>query len=105
MAAPTRSSAVSWQSWCWGCENISCEPFATVTAWRSHDWKSAMLEKPGFVESKLLQWLTREAQVSHVETLSEHFRLVYLNGASLKDHDWVVGQKMQMQLGGFVSRT
>lgn len=64
-----------------------------------------MLKKPGFVETKLLQWLTREAHVARLETLSEHFRLVDLEGEALKDHDWAVGQKMQMQLGGFVSRT
>jgi NADPH-dependent ferric siderophore reductase len=64
-----------------------------------------MLKKPGFVEAQLLKWLTREALVSRIETLSEHFRLIDLEGEALKDHAWAAGQKMQMQLGGFVSRT
>lgn len=64
-----------------------------------------MLKEPGFVEARLLKWLTRAAVVSSVETLTPHFRLVDLQGEALKDHVWTPGQKTQVQLGGFVSRT
>jgi NADPH-dependent ferric siderophore reductase len=64
-----------------------------------------MLKEPGFVEARLLKWLTRAARVSAVETLTPHFRLVDLQGEALKDHVWAAGQKAQIQLGGFVSRT
>lgn len=64
-----------------------------------------MLKKPGFVETAFLKWLTRTANVSAIEELTPQFRLVTLTGEALKDHAFVVGQKTQMQLGGFVSRT
>lgn len=64
-----------------------------------------MLKEPGFIESAFLKWLTRAARVTAVETLTPHFRLVDLEGEALKDHAWAAGQKTQMQLGGFVSRT
>jgi NADPH-dependent ferric siderophore reductase len=64
-----------------------------------------MLKQPGFVEARLLKWLTREARVSRLEALGAHFRLIELEGEALKDHVWVPGQKAQIQLGGFVSRT
>lgn len=64
-----------------------------------------MLKEPGFLETRFLRWLTRAATVTAIEDLTPHFRLVDLQGEALKDHVWVAGQKMQMQLGGFVSRT
>lgn len=64
-----------------------------------------MLKEPGFVESALLKWLTRASVVTAIENLSPHFRLVELEGEALKDHVWAAGQKTQVQLGGFVSRT
>ena len=64
-----------------------------------------MLKKPGFVETTFLKWLTRTAKITAIEELSPQFRLVTLTGEALKDHEFVVGQKTQVQLGGFVSRT
>lgn len=64
-----------------------------------------MLKEPGFVEASLLKWLTRAATVTAIEDLSPRFRLVDLEGEALQNHTWVAGQKTQMQLGGFVSRT
>ncbi|HEY4345313.1 MAG TPA: siderophore-interacting protein [Parvibaculum sp.] len=64
-----------------------------------------MLKEPGFVEARLLKWLTRAATVAAIEDLSPRFRLVDLEGEALKDHVWAAGQKTQVQLGGFVSRT
>ncbi len=64
-----------------------------------------LLKKPGFVETTFLKWMTRTAKVSAIDELTPQFRLVTLTGEALKDHTFVVGQKTQMQLGGFVSRT
>ncbi|MCF8469573.1 MAG: siderophore-interacting protein [Parvibaculum sp.] len=64
-----------------------------------------MLKKPGIVEASLLKWLTRPAHVSDVREINARFRIFELEGESLRDAAWMPGQKAQMQLGGFVSRT
>ena len=64
-----------------------------------------MLKQPGFVESAFIKWLTRPTTVSAIEDITPKFRLVTLTGEALKDHVFAVGQKAQMTLGGFTSRT
>jgi len=62
-------------------------------------------KKPGFVEATFLKYFTRKAKVTSVEVLSEHFRLVTLQGEELKDHVFAVGQKTQIPIGGLSART
>ena len=48
----------------------------------------------------------RPARVAAVEVLSEHFRLVDLEGEALTDIAWAVGQKVQISMGtGLTTRT
>lgn len=59
----------------------------------------------GFVEETLLRLFTRRAFVSRVEEVGTHFRLIDLKGSALRDQVWLPGQKVQVQLGGWVQRT
>ncbi|MFK4445921.1 ferric-chelate reductase (NADPH) [Caballeronia udeis] len=63
------------------------------------------LKKPGRLTALLIKWLFRQATVSGVESLSEHFRLVTLAGEDLKAVAWVPGQKIQVDVGGGKNRT
>jgi NADPH-dependent ferric siderophore reductase len=63
------------------------------------------LKQPGFIENAFIKWLTRPTKVSAIEDITSKFRLVTLAGEALKDHTFAVGQKAQMTLGGFTSRT
>ncbi|MCW5626609.1 MAG: siderophore-interacting protein, partial [Burkholderiales bacterium] len=71
----------------------------------SSDSASMPAGKFGFLESAVMKLLARPAVVSDVQVLTAHFRLITLQGDALKGADWVPGQKVQMQFGGFVSRT
>lgn len=54
----------------------------------------------------LLQLFLRPARVAAVRTLSPHFRLIDLEGESLKGIPWLVGQKIQVSVGsGLSART
>ena len=62
--------------------------------------------QPGYVTRTLLRWLMRPARVAAVEVLSQHFRLVDLEGDALRGVAWVVGQKLQISMGtGLTART
>lgn len=62
--------------------------------------------QPGYVMRTLLRWLMRPARVTCVEVLSEHFRLVDLEGEALSGVAWTVGQKLQISMGtGLTART
>jgi ferric-chelate reductase (NADPH) len=64
------------------------------------------LASPGRVTRTLLRWLMRSARVDAVETLSPHFRLVYLEGEALRNVAWTAGQKVQVSMGsGLSART
>lgn len=61
---------------------------------------------PGRVEKLLLRWFGKDAVVNTVETWSERFRLIELQGEALRDVAWAAGQKIQIPLGGMrVART
>lgn len=68
---------------------------------------------PGLVPSKaagrfqsfLVKLFARSATVASVQVLTNRFRLITLAGATLKKAAWRPGQKVQVQLGNFVSRT
>ncbi|MET0284889.1 MAG: siderophore-interacting protein [Polyangiales bacterium] len=59
----------------------------------------------GLVEGAVLKLLTRAATVVQSELIAERFRLLTLDGPALRGADWLPGQKVQVQLGGWVSRT
>jgi NADPH-dependent ferric siderophore reductase len=62
--------------------------------------------QPGYVTRTLLRWLMRPARVAAVEVLSQHFRLIDLEGEALKGIAWAVGQKLQISMGtGLTART
>lgn len=64
------------------------------------------LPQPGRITRTLLKWLMRPANVTAVETLSPHFRLVDLEGDALRDIAWDAGQKVQVAMGsGLTART
>ena len=54
----------------------------------------------GRLTTLLTRWFLRQATASKVEVLSEHFRLITLAGAKLKDVQWAPGQKIQIVVGG-----
>ena len=57
------------------------------------------------LEGVLVKMFTKAASVSALEQLSGRFRLITLSGPKLRGVRWVPGMKVQMALGGFVSRT
>lgn len=59
----------------------------------------------GRIEGLLLKLVARPASVASVESLGPHFRLLTLAGDALQGAAWRPGDKVQMALGGFVSRT
>jgi ferric-chelate reductase (NADPH) len=59
----------------------------------------------GRVEGAIMKMFTKAASVSEVEVLDESFRLITLAGPALRDVRWVPGMKVQMGLGGWISRT
>ena len=59
----------------------------------------------GRIEGVLLKLVARPATVTAVEALGPRFRLLTLAGEALQGVAWRPGDKVQMLLGGFVSRT
>lgn len=64
-----------------------------------------MQRRAGRLESALLKLFTREARAVQVEQLGPAFRLVTLGGPALRGVAWTPGDKLQIQLGGWVQRT
>ncbi len=62
-------------------------------------------KRPGVVESTLQKLFTRPSHVDSMEELNPKFRLITLNGDALKKATWTPGDKVQIQLGGWVQRT
>ena len=59
----------------------------------------------GRIEGWLLKLVARPATLASVEALGPHFRLLTLAGEALQGVAWQAGDKVQLPLGGFVSRT
>jgi ferric-chelate reductase (NADPH) len=57
------------------------------------------------LEGVLVKMFTKAATVSELEQLTARYRLITLSGPKLAGVRWVPGMKVQMALGGFVSRT
>ena len=62
--------------------------------------------RAGRVAQLLLRWLGKKARVSQVETWSDHFRMIELQGEALREVAWAAGQKIQIPVDGMrVART
>lgn len=59
----------------------------------------------GRLEGMLLKLVARPATLASIEALGPHFRLLTLAGEALQGVAWQAGDKVQLPLGGFVSRT
>lgn len=64
-----------------------------------------MTKRAGPIESAVLKLFTRNAKVLGVEDVGRRFRLITLGGDALKNVQWTPGDKIQIQLGGWVQRT
>ncbi|PIA06114.1 siderophore-interacting protein [Citrobacter portucalensis] len=62
-------------------------------------------KRAGRLETAMQKLFMRSAQVTAVEPLGERFRLITLSGDALKQMKWTPGDKIQLQLGGWVQRT
>ena len=57
-------------------------------------------ETDGWLSRTLARWLMRQAMVASVETLSDRFRLIGLEGEGLRAAAWRPGEKIQVKVGG-----
>lgn len=66
---------------------------------------TATKKRAGLLESAVLKLFTRNANVLSIEDIGSNFRLITLGGDALKSVQWTPGDKLQIQLGGWVQRT
>ena len=59
----------------------------------------------GLLESAIFKLFTRSAHVLDIEDVGSAFRILTLGGDALRDVAWTPGDKIQLQLGGWVQRT
>jgi ferric-chelate reductase (NADPH) len=59
----------------------------------------------GRFESVVLKLFTRNVKVLDIEDIGSTFRTVTLGGEALRNVEWRPGDKIQIQLGGWVQRT
>jgi len=57
------------------------------------------------LEAAVQKVFTRRARVVAVEDLNAMFRIITIEGDALRKVDWTPGDKIQIQLGGWVQRT
>ncbi|SKC74346.1 siderophore-interacting protein [Paraburkholderia hospita] len=62
-------------------------------------------KRAGLLESAMLKLFARSAHVLDMEDIGSAFRLVTLGGEALRNIGWTPGDKIQIQLGGWVQRT
>jgi len=62
-------------------------------------------KRAGLFEATLQKLFTRSATVVDIVDLGRAFRLITLGGDALRGVDWTPGDKIQVQLGGWVQRT
>jgi len=62
-------------------------------------------KRPGIVESMVQKLFTRQSRVDSIEEVNPRFRLITLSGDALKKAEWTPGDKVQIQLSGWVQRT
>jgi ferric-chelate reductase (NADPH) len=61
--------------------------------------------RTGLLESAMHSLFMRKANVLEIEELGNAFRIVTLGGEALRGIAWTPGDKIQIQLGGWVQRT
>ncbi|MFK3978683.1 siderophore-interacting protein [Shewanella vesiculosa] len=59
----------------------------------------------GFLENAVQKLFTRGATITVIEKINSKFRIITLEGEPLKNVNWTPGDKIQIQLGGWVQRT
>lgn len=62
-------------------------------------------KRVGRLENAMYKLFARNARVASIESLSEHFLDVRLEGEALRHVDWTPGDKIQVLFGGWVQRT
>lgn len=62
-------------------------------------------KRSGLLESAMHRLFMRKANVLYIEDIGNAFRVVTLGGEALRDIEWTPGDKIQVQLGGWVQRT
>ena len=62
-------------------------------------------KRAGLLESALHRMFMRHAQVLDIEDIGSTYRIITLGGEALRDTAWTPGDKIQIQLGGWVQRT
>lgn len=80
-------------------------PRTTGSTVESKRTMTAPPKAQGRIEGALTRLFMKEATVTEIGDLDEHFRLVTLKGESLRGVRWTPGQKLQVALGGWVYRT
>lgn len=72
----------------------------------NYDRRDLRLQKqPGRLTALLMKWLFRQATVRQSKEIAKNFFLIDLYGDDLKGIEWIPGQKIQIDVGGGVSRT
>lgn len=66
---------------------------------------SATRKRAGLLESAILKLFTRRGQVLEIADVGAAFRIITLGGEGLRKPEWTPGDKVQIQLGGWVQRT
>jgi len=62
-------------------------------------------KRTGLLESAMHKLFMRQAHVLDIKDIGHAYRIVTLGGDSLRDISWTPGDKIQIQLGGWVQRT
>jgi len=62
-------------------------------------------KRTGMIESTMVKLFMRNARVLDIEDIGNAFRIVTLGGEALRKVAWTPGDKLQIQLGGWVQRT
>lgn len=62
-------------------------------------------KRAGLLEATIQKLFTRSATVVDIVDIGRAFRLITLGGDALRGADWTPGDKIQIQLGGWVQRT
>lgn len=66
---------------------------------------STVTKRAGRFEATIQKLFTRSAHVLDIVDIGTGFRLITLGGDALRGVDWTPGDKVQIQLGGWVQRT
>lgn len=62
-------------------------------------------QRAGLLESAMHRLFMRNVRVMDIEEVGSAFRIVTLGGEALRDISWTPGDKIQIQLGGWIQRT